>query len=192
MAVNEELAKFECSEREVCRKERDERAKRLQMPMEKYDSGDRPLARLSNRIRRPSKKGRTLREIERWTEARWRAVCRPAAKIRWTTACPAVRWGTTAPALAKSPLLGPGRPAGLDLRAPECPGRSQSSPGTLRGCCALRLSHRAGPRALRFRLCAISLRTCNESSNSGGRPDLIGLLRRKRLTCTGPKWRISD
>jgi hypothetical protein len=51
-AVNEELAKFECSEREFRREDRDERAKRLQMPAEKYDTGDRCLARFSSPIRR--------------------------------------------------------------------------------------------------------------------------------------------
>jgi len=53
-AVNEELTKFECSEREFGKKDRDERAKRLQMPVEKYDTADwRRLARLSNPSRRP-------------------------------------------------------------------------------------------------------------------------------------------
>jgi hypothetical protein len=50
-AVNEELAKFECSEREFRRKDRDERTTRLQMPAEKYDTGDRRLARFSSPIR---------------------------------------------------------------------------------------------------------------------------------------------
>ncbi|OAE99657.1 hypothetical protein AYJ54_32740 [Bradyrhizobium centrolobii] len=39
-AVDEELSKFECSEREFRRKDRDERAKRLQMPVEKFDNAD--------------------------------------------------------------------------------------------------------------------------------------------------------
>ena len=40
-AVNEELSKFEYSEREFRRKDRDERAKRLQMPAQKFDNADR-------------------------------------------------------------------------------------------------------------------------------------------------------
>ena len=40
-AVNEELSKFECSERELRRKDRDERAKRLQMPAERSDDANR-------------------------------------------------------------------------------------------------------------------------------------------------------
>ena len=42
-AVNEELTKFECSERKFRKKDREERAKRLQMPV---DTGERRLARL--------------------------------------------------------------------------------------------------------------------------------------------------
>ena len=51
-AVNEELDKFERGERELRKKDRDERAKRLQMPVEKYDTKDRRAARLSNPTRR--------------------------------------------------------------------------------------------------------------------------------------------
>jgi hypothetical protein len=51
--VNEELTKFECSEREFRKRDRDERAKRLQMPVEKYDTADRRLARLANPSGRP-------------------------------------------------------------------------------------------------------------------------------------------
>lgn len=51
-AVNEELTKFERSEREFRRKDREERAKRLQMPVEKYDAGDKCVAKPSNPIRR--------------------------------------------------------------------------------------------------------------------------------------------
>ena len=40
-AVNEELSKFEYSEREFRRKDRDKRAKRLQMPAQKFDNADR-------------------------------------------------------------------------------------------------------------------------------------------------------
>ena len=47
-AVNEELTKFERREREFRHKDRDERAKRLQMPVEKYDAGDRCMAKQSN------------------------------------------------------------------------------------------------------------------------------------------------
>jgi hypothetical protein len=39
-AVNEELSKFERCEREFRKKDRDERAKALQMPVEKYDAKD--------------------------------------------------------------------------------------------------------------------------------------------------------
>ncbi|WP_050420539.1 hypothetical protein [Bradyrhizobium tropiciagri] len=39
-AANDELAKFERREREFRRKDRDERAKRLQLPLEKYDTED--------------------------------------------------------------------------------------------------------------------------------------------------------
>lgn len=45
-AVNEELTKFKCSEQKFRKKDRGERAKRLQMPV---DTGERRLARLSNR-----------------------------------------------------------------------------------------------------------------------------------------------
>jgi hypothetical protein len=50
-AVNEELAKFERSEQEFRQKDREERAKRLQMPVEKYDAGDRCAAKSSNPTR---------------------------------------------------------------------------------------------------------------------------------------------
>ncbi|MGY3613827.1 hypothetical protein [Bradyrhizobium sp. USDA 10063] len=39
-AANDELTKFEHREREFRRKDRDERAKRLQLPVEKYDAED--------------------------------------------------------------------------------------------------------------------------------------------------------
>ena len=48
-AVNEEFTKFERSEREFRQKE--ERAKRLQLPVEKYDAGDRCAAKPSNLTR---------------------------------------------------------------------------------------------------------------------------------------------
>ena len=51
-AVNEELTKFERSEREFRQKDREERAKRLQMPVEKYDAGDRCVAKPPNPTRR--------------------------------------------------------------------------------------------------------------------------------------------
>jgi hypothetical protein len=50
-AVNEELTKFECREREFRHKDREERAKRLQMPVEKYNAEDRCMARQSNPMR---------------------------------------------------------------------------------------------------------------------------------------------
>ncbi|WP_420967296.1 hypothetical protein [Bradyrhizobium sp. B120] len=39
-AANDELTKFERRDREFRRKDRDERAKRLQLPVEKYDAED--------------------------------------------------------------------------------------------------------------------------------------------------------
>ncbi|QOZ29632.1 hypothetical protein [Bradyrhizobium sp. CCBAU 51753] len=39
-ATNDELAKFERREREFRKKDRDERAKRLQLPVETYDAED--------------------------------------------------------------------------------------------------------------------------------------------------------
>ena len=45
--MNEDLDKFERGERELRKKDRDERAKRLQMPVEKYDAGDPRIAKLS-------------------------------------------------------------------------------------------------------------------------------------------------
>jgi hypothetical protein len=51
-AVYEELDKFERGERKFRNKDRDERAKRLQMPVEKYDAADWHVARFSYPIRR--------------------------------------------------------------------------------------------------------------------------------------------
>ena len=51
-AVNEELANFERSESEFSKRDRDERAKRLQMPVEKYDAGDWRVAKASNPVRK--------------------------------------------------------------------------------------------------------------------------------------------
>lgn len=50
-AVSDELTKFERSEREFRKKCRDERAKRLHLPMEKYDAPGRLLAKPSNPVR---------------------------------------------------------------------------------------------------------------------------------------------
>jgi hypothetical protein len=51
-AVNDELTKFERSERELRKKDRDERAKRLRLPVEKYDAGDWRATTLSKPIHR--------------------------------------------------------------------------------------------------------------------------------------------
>lgn len=51
-AVSEELTKFERREREFRKKDRDERAKGLQMPVEKYDAEDWCVVELSNPTRR--------------------------------------------------------------------------------------------------------------------------------------------
>jgi hypothetical protein len=51
-AVNEELANFERSESEFSKRDRDERQKRLQMPVEKYDAGDWRVAKVSNPVRK--------------------------------------------------------------------------------------------------------------------------------------------
>ena len=51
-AVSEELTKFERCEREFRKKDRDERAKGLQMPVEKYDAKDWCVVKLSNPTRR--------------------------------------------------------------------------------------------------------------------------------------------
>jgi hypothetical protein len=47
-AVSEELTKFERREREFRKKDRDERAKGLEMPVEKYDAEDWCVVKLSN------------------------------------------------------------------------------------------------------------------------------------------------
>ncbi|MFQ3458239.1 hypothetical protein PMN64_33660 [Bradyrhizobium sp. UFLA01-814] len=47
-AANDELTKFEQREREFRKKDRDERAERLQLPVERYDSEDW-------RVRKPSR-----------------------------------------------------------------------------------------------------------------------------------------
>ncbi|WP_342710058.1 hypothetical protein AAFG13_37705 [Bradyrhizobium sp. B124] len=51
-AVNDELAKFERSEREFRKRDRDERAKRLQLPVEKYDAEDWRMRKLSSPLHR--------------------------------------------------------------------------------------------------------------------------------------------
>ena len=53
-AVNEELTEFERCEREFRKKDRDERAKGLQMPVEKYDAEEWCVVELSNPTRRQS------------------------------------------------------------------------------------------------------------------------------------------
>jgi hypothetical protein len=50
-AANEERTKFERCEREFRKKDRDDRAKRLQMPVEKYDAKDWCVVKLSNPTR---------------------------------------------------------------------------------------------------------------------------------------------
>ena len=47
-AVSEELTKFERCEREFRKKDRDERAKGLQMPVEKYDAENWCVVKLLN------------------------------------------------------------------------------------------------------------------------------------------------
>ena len=47
-AVNEEFTKFERSEREFRQKDREERAKRLRLPVKKYDTADRGAAKPSS------------------------------------------------------------------------------------------------------------------------------------------------
>ncbi|MDA9489515.1 hypothetical protein XI09_08930 [Bradyrhizobium sp. CCBAU 11386] len=51
-AANDELAKFERSEREFRKKDRDERAKRLQLPVETYDAEDWRIRKLSSSLHR--------------------------------------------------------------------------------------------------------------------------------------------
>ena len=53
-AVSEELTKFRRYEREFRKKDRDERAKGLQMPVEKYDAEEWCVVELSNPTRRQS------------------------------------------------------------------------------------------------------------------------------------------
>jgi hypothetical protein len=50
-AVSDELTKFERSEREFRKKCRDQRAKRLHLPVEKYDAPGRLLAKPPNPVR---------------------------------------------------------------------------------------------------------------------------------------------